>query len=172
VIESRAKVTPMTLLARICAIVSLSLVVSHPLAGATKYEVATLKGIKALNVLVEDLPDGAKTLGLTREMIQTDVELKVRLAGIRAVPGEERPGLPGSPALYINIIVSDNSQAAHIEVSLEQSVSLERNGQAVVAATTWSTGILVTNPTAQGLRNYTKDHVDQFVNDWLSVNPK
>jgi hypothetical protein len=142
------------------------------LAGGDKYEVATLKGIKALNVLVEDLPDGAKTLGLTKEMIQTDVELKVRLAGIRAVSSEERAKLPGSPALYVNIIVSDDSRAAHIEVVLEQNVSLERNGQSVLAATTWSTGILVTNPTAQGLRNFTKDHVDQFVNDWLSVNPK
>jgi hypothetical protein len=163
----------MTLLARICAIASLSLVVSHPLlAGNNKYEVATLKGIKALNVLVEDLPDSAKTLGLTREMIQTDVELKVRLAGIRTVPDEERAKLPGSPALDVNIIVSDDSQAAHVEITLEQSVSLERNGQTLVAATTWSTGVLVTNPTVEGLRNFTKDHVDQFVNDWLSVNPK
>jgi hypothetical protein len=163
----------MRLLARTCAIATLSLVVSHPLlAGGNKYEVATLKGIKALNVLVEDLPDGARTLGLTREMIQTDVELKVRLAGILVVSDEERAKLPGSPALYVNIIVSDNSRAAHVEISLEQSVSLERNGQSVVAATTWSTGVLETNPTAQGLRNSTKDHVDQFVNDWLSVNPK
>jgi hypothetical protein len=45
----------------------------------------TLKGIGAVAVLVEYLPTGAKTLGLTEETIQTDVELKLRLAGMRVV---------------------------------------------------------------------------------------
>ena len=31
---------------------------------------------------------------------------------------------------------------------------------------------VVGNPTAQIIRNQIKDHVDMFLNDWLSVNPK
>ena len=45
----------------------------------------TLAGITAVKVVIEDLPSDALNLGLIRESIQTDVELKLRLAGMRIV---------------------------------------------------------------------------------------
>lgn len=95
----------------------------------------TLTEISALYVLVESLTDGAKGLGLTEEAIQTDVELKLRLAGIRIMTKEEFLK-SSSPYLYINV------------------------------------GGVMVNPTYQTIRSSVKDKVDNFLNDWLSVNPK
>lgn len=133
---------------------------------------ATLKGISALSVLIQPLPDGAKTLGLTKEAIQTDVELKLRLAGIRIVTMEEALYLPGDPYLYVNVNVTADTKAANIDVELCQDAVLARNAQLAHGVTTWNIAGVVQKPDAQYIRDRTKDFVDSFLNAWLSVNPK
>ena len=135
----------------------------------------TLKGMSAVEVLVESLPDGAKVLGLTEESIQTDVELKLRLAGMRVLKPEEWTKTPGFPYLYVEVSVlaaKDGSTACYIAVELHQNALLERNGQFVAGATTWDTSFIGLNQDAQDIRNKVKDHIDKFLNAWLSVNPK
>jgi len=100
-------------------------------AQGNEFSNATLKGISAISVLVEDLPDGAKVLGLTKESIQTDVELKLRLAGMTVVTLEESNSLPGRPYLYVFVNVTARPGAARIDVSLHQDARLERDGQRV-----------------------------------------
>jgi hypothetical protein len=123
-------------------------------------------------VAVEPLPDGAKLLRLTAENIQTDVELTLRLAGIRPVTKEERLKIPASPYIYVKVIVSSDAKAASVEVELNQNALLERNGDFAPGVTTWEMGGLITNPSARFARNGLKDLFDQFLNAWLSVNPK
>jgi hypothetical protein len=148
--------------------------VGSPSMGAQVADVATptLKGISALNVRIADLSEDAKVLGLTKDAIQTDVELKLRLAGMRVVTMEEDFNLPGTPFLYINVNLTDTTKAGHIEVELRQNAQLERNGQLALAVTTWRTGGIFANTTAQHIRDSIKDSVDEFLNAWLSVNPK
>lgn len=131
-----------------------------------------LKGITAVAVVVEDLPDGAKVLGLTKDTIRTDVELKLRLAGMRVVTQGEGIVLPGSPSVYVQVTVTNPALAANIDLELNQDVLLQRNGQLAPFAVTWRTNSVLANPTLQSIRNDIKDCVDQFLNDWLSVNPK
>jgi hypothetical protein len=125
-----------------------------------------------MSVEVEDLSDGAKALGLSAETIQTDVELKLRLAGIRVVTAEEDLKVPGMPTLYVNPQVLSNSKAMSISIALDQNVVLDRNGQRQVGIKTWEVGAVGVNPSAEGIRSEIKDLVDQFLNAWLSVNPK
>jgi hypothetical protein len=132
---------------------------------------ATLKGIKAVLVLVEDLPDGAKMLGLTTESIQTDVELKLRLAGMRVVTRNEWLPIAGNPYLYVRVNVTKGAQAGSVEVDLNQDVLLKRNGAEASGVPTWTVGQTLANPDAQFVREQTKDLVDRFLNAWLSVNP-
>lgn len=132
---------------------------------------ATLKGIMAVRVLVEDLDDDATKTGLTKEAIQTDVELKLRLAGMRVVAQDEDLTLPGAPYLYVAVNVLP-LQAACITVALHQSVLLQRNGEFTAGVATWDLTGVMSNPNAQSIRNAIKDYVDRFLNAWLSVNPK
>jgi hypothetical protein len=134
--------------------------------------VRSLKGISAVSVLVEDLPNGAKVLGLTKEMIQTDIELKLRLAGMRVVTDAEGLKIPGSPTFYVVVNLTDDASAACIGVELDQSAQLLRDGQFAPSVDTWSKGIVMSHPTAQTIRDNSKDLVDMFLNAWLSVNPK
>jgi hypothetical protein len=131
--------------------------------------VNTLKGIDGVQVLVEDLSDSAKALGLEKETIQTDVELKLRLAGMRVLSDEEDNNTPGMPYLYVNVRVVRS--AAAVGVELRQSVRLARNGEPALGAT-WSAGGVGTNLTAESIRGHVKDYVEAFLNAWLSVNPR
>jgi hypothetical protein len=137
-----------------------------------KYSNPTLEGITAISVTIEALPDVAKEIGLTREAIQTDVELKLRLAGMRVVTREEVSKLPGAPHLYVQANLTGNADAADIEFEARQNVLLERNGKPAISAVTWRTSVLLSHPSLQEIRTYIKDGVDEFLNAWLSVNPK
>jgi len=141
-------------------------------AQGDKISTASLKGITAVSVVVEGLPEGAKVLGLTEETIQTDVELKLRLAGMQVVAPKEGIKLLGGPFVYVRVGIADNHNAACIDVFLAQNAVLERNNQSAPGVITWFAGTLVTGPTAQGIRDRIKDSVDEFLNAWLSVNPK
>jgi len=138
----------------------------------SKHSIASLKSISTLFVVVEQLPDGAKVLSLTAETIQTDVELKLRLAGLRVVTPEAGVKLPGSPYVYVELNLTDNAQAASVAIELRQNARLEPNGQFVLGVTTWNVGDIIWKPTAQGIRDNIKDGVDLFLNAWSSVNPK
>jgi hypothetical protein len=160
-------------LATMCLAMMLLVGISSPAARAqTKYENDTLKGINALFVIVENLSSGATELGLTKEVLQTDVELKLRLAGISVVTQEAGVKLPGTPYLWVQVTVTEGAHAANIAVAVRQDVRLERNDGLAFGASTWDVNLTVASPTAQGIRDYNKDIVDQFLNAWLSVNPK
>jgi hypothetical protein len=75
------------------------IVLTSPSVQAQNPDAAILRGISAVGVLIEGLPDGAKVLGLSEDMIKTDVELKLRLAGMRVTTMEDALNLPGSPYL-------------------------------------------------------------------------
>jgi hypothetical protein len=161
-------------LATVCLMTVFSIRISPPSVSAQDSERTrrSLKDISALQVLVEDLPDGAKLLGLTGGSIQTDVELKLRLAGMRVVTSEEVFKIPGMPMLYVHVAVSKNGKASFTAVELQQNVLLERNSQSQVGVTTWDVSGIGLNLDAQDIRDQIKDYVDKFLNAWLSVNPK
>jgi len=160
-------------LATICFVMMFLVGISSPAVRADDSAAsrATLQGITAVAVVVESLDDDAKKIGLTEEAIRTDVELKLRLAGMRIVTQDDLLTLPGAPYLYVSVTVLP-PEAGCISVELNQSAVLRRNGESAFGVTTWSVGSVRVNPSAQGIRNAIKDEVDTFLNAWLSVNPK
>lgn len=161
-------------LATICLVTIFLIGFASPFVHAQDADIntANLKGVKTVYVLIEDLPDSTKTLGLSEDAIQTDVELKLRLAGIAVATQEETVDLPGRPFLYVEVNATDPIGAASINVSLIQDTVLARNGQMAPALVTWQTGTLLANPTAQLIRDQIKNRLDTFVDAWLSVNPQ
>jgi hypothetical protein len=161
-------------LVTICLLTGLSMAVFSPSIQAQDSSpfASTLKDISAVFVVVEKLPDGAKILGLTKETIQTDVELKLLLAGMGVTTLEEGKKLPGRPFVFVNVNMTNNAKAANITVELDQDALLARNGKPAPSLQTWSTVVLLTNADAQAIRDAVKDLVDKFLNAWLSVNPQ
>jgi hypothetical protein len=132
-------------------------------------DAASLKGINGIQVVVEEPDDSGKALGLSRDAIQGDVELKLRSAGVRVVSGRDNFGSPGSPFLHVDVMAIDRTTVASIELC--QNVHLMRNREFSVG-TTWSRRMMETNATAETTRNLIKDEVDFFLKDLLSVNSR
>jgi len=135
----------------------------------------SLKGLKGIYVLVEELKPEVERAGLTEEAIQTDVELKLRLAGIPVL--EDLANLASPYYLYVAVStnhMSDGIWPFHISVELVQKVLLDRDRSTISYSSTWSTGSTgrVGKAKVRTVRDSIKDLVDRFINAYLSVNPK
>lgn len=142
-------------------------------------EKETLRGIKCVWVGIEPLPANIKELGLTEDIFQTDIELKLRLAGIKILSREERLKTLGMPHLYLNINTANTPPdvifAWNVSLNLMQEVYLCTKINTSAHATTWTkfyTGYAGKDILEEQLRKKTKDLVDIFLNDYLAVNPK
>jgi hypothetical protein len=134
----------------------------------------SLRGVKTFDVVVEDLPN---VPGLTRDDLQTDVELRCRQAGIK---------LEDSPAAYLHVILtfqelhyadgrSANSYAVAITVEFNQQVLLQRDPTIHVMAPTWSkrsVATMATRDLRSWCRESVRDKVDKFLNAFLEQNPR
>jgi hypothetical protein len=137
----------------------------------TKRDRETLKGLKAIAVVVEDLKPEAERDGITQSQLQTDVELRLRQLGV-LVDTESLEYLYVHVRAIKTTGVSGYAYSALAEV--RQPVMVARTGQGVFAAT-WSQELLATTPltrASQSVREDVRDLVDSFINAYLSVNPK
>jgi hypothetical protein len=168
--------------------------------GDESNSVQSLRGWRDFDVIVEKLNPDIQLDGLATEQLRTDVELKLRLAGVHVLN-------PLGPYLYVNATTlkneRQNSYTYYVSVEFHQPVI--RSGDALVDllgpkwdapgerppvskesvlklafgknsmfATTWSSGTIgwVPSGSVQHIRNTVKDTVDLFLNDWLKVNQK
>jgi len=135
---------------------------------------ATLNGLPGVYVVVEKFKEAKKQAGFDESTFQTDVELKLRMAGIKVLSEQEFRVSPVRPWLYlmVNAAHSQPDELACFSLLLEmnQRVHLASNG-ALTTGVTWSTGSLGRGDLSD-VRTAVKDRVDAFINAWLSVNPK
>jgi hypothetical protein len=106
----------------------------------------------------------------TAEQIRTDIELKLRLAGIKVDPKSYQ-------YLHVTFVILQKENGPYafgLYVSFNQLVSLVRNPGIFAVGKTWSVGGIATGSGSPGdhCRGMVRDYVDQFVNAYLSVNPK
>jgi hypothetical protein len=133
----------------------------------------SLKGITNVAVTVEDLPAELQKAGLTKSQIQTDIEVKLRLAGIGT----------SSEASTLFAVEIQSMKPGDLPfrfcilwVGIEQPARLTRDPNNVAMGITWHalSWALYGEKDANTpvLRNGIRDLVDRFVNDYLTVNPK
>ena len=164
----------MTCLSRLAMV--LLVAASAATASDNENDRRSLKGLKALNVAVEDLKPEVEQGGLNKTSIQSDVELKLRQAGIAVLTKAEMRATPGAPYLYINVSTHSGSlYSVSITVELCQAVRLDRDPSLWLPdATTWSVmGVgVVGQDKLPELRDGIKHYIDQFISAYLSVNPR
>jgi hypothetical protein len=139
----------------------------------TRPTIAALPGVR---VLVESFGRAQEDAGFDRQQFQTDVEVKLRLTGIKVLTKEEAFEAKGSPCLYVTISPLHRQlgsvDAYSIRVEVLQNVTLDRipqiSGQ---RASTWSTGS-VGRGNLSDIREAVRDHTDRFINAWLAVNSR
>jgi hypothetical protein len=145
-------------------------------ASAQFRAVQTLKGIEQVCVSVEDFTSEALAAGVDSAAVQTQVELRLREAGIRVVKCESTRALP---TVYVNINVGPSRGVPGVwyiaySLALIQAVALPRLDIST-RAITWQTGGAGTfgaSRLTSTMREATEHLLDDFANDWLSVNPR
>ena len=76
-----------------------------------------LKGLKSVTVFVEELDEDIENQGLRISTFRTDVELKLRMAGIKVLRIEEWSKEPSNPSLYVNVSCFKNETIGIIELA-------------------------------------------------------
>jgi hypothetical protein len=125
--------------------------------------------------VVIDLDPIAKDYGITEDLIRTDVELKLRLAGIKVESVEQMASsLNPYLALSVNMMKSSCGSAYMINIDFKQATTLARNPLMASIASTWSYSYFGTlgKEVQQPLREFYKIVLDKFLNAYLEANPK
>ena len=159
-------------LARFLSLVLLLAVMVPARALDTDATRQTLKGIKTVLVDVRGVHEEAIRYGITKSSIQTDVELKLRRAGIKV---SADAGMILSLRVELIKVYPGDAWIYDIELEFYQRVQLERDPEVRATVPTWSSagdlGVVTASQT-QLLRDAIKDQIDVFLNAYLSANPK
>jgi len=144
--------------------------------------VASLYGVEGVYVLVENLHEDAKILGLSEDIVKTKVKLTLRSRGVRVLSEKEYLLSPDGPCLYVNINVNKafmdpKSTLCAVGISVEfcQTVDLIRwPPLPVFGAPTWRTwGLRIASPQTVGeLYDATESSINLFIDAYLMANPK
>ena len=132
---------------------------------------ATLKGIKALHVLVAPLKPDISEGDFTSAQLQTDVEARLKQA---AIPAEPRSG----EFLYVAVttVKLDRGVYAYsIDVDFYQSVTLPRAPTLSALAATWGVGSrvgVIDRTRFREVRAEVVGFVDQFISAYREQNPR
>jgi len=137
-----------------------------------------LRGIKSIGVVIKGLSRKVTKLGITRDKLRTDVELKLRMAGINVVTREELHTNPEMPFLEVTIILgySKPTFVYAVLVGLYERVRLERDPKIISYAMPWWRIIKQEHIGEGGMERSVRDTlkylIDEFTKDYLAVNPK
>jgi hypothetical protein len=155
----------------VLSVVSISLGIAQEFVRERK---ETLRGIDAMRISVERLEPDAKKDGLTEDKIKADVELKFRLAGITILTETSLAG----PFFDVFVATTYDKESKGfiytIDVGFFQEVMLKRNSNVSLLSPTWyirKHGYIDEKSLERKIRDSVKDFVDQFLIDYLSVNP-
>ena len=164
----------------LAAVSLLSVAAVSLLAGQDdEYSRKTLVGLGGVYVLVEEVGDSALRDGLSKQQLRTDVELRLREAGILVLTEEQTLAKESGAYLYVYIHAVNSSKgfyAVHVRVELKQRVKLIRNSSIIAVAPTWSaapiTGMVGSAYLSSSMRDKVRDMTDQFINTYLAANPR
>lgn len=109
------------------------------------------------------------------KQIQADIELKLRSAGIKVLTKKECILESGFPQIIVSIGILEPWERQYIYsiiLSFSQVVLLERDRNIVAFGDTWSRSGLGSTNNLDRILKMNKDLADEFINDYLSVNPK
>ena len=128
-------------------------------------------------VFIEDIDSDVEKYGLSKNLLQKEVESRLRHADIPVLTANEAFNMPGRPYLYLNLTTHDTGVELYsysIRIELNQDVSMIRDSSIKASATTWIANV-VGIVGAQNLPAVTEDVTqltNQFVRDYLAANEK
>jgi hypothetical protein len=152
---------------------------SSALAGEVPW--ASLRGLKGVGVVVEELTPDAKRGGLDEEQLRMGVEWRLRQVGIIVLSGSDLRRVPDAPHLSISVAALQGKGRLALlfvysaKVELKQSVTLVRDDSLNLSTATWAlsgVSMIGSSRFRAGVHERVVSYVDRFIGDYLAVNPK
>jgi hypothetical protein len=138
-------------------------------------QLEVLCALRGAAVVVEDLNPEIDADGSKKAMLQTDLESKLRMVGVRILSDEENHSRLEVPYFYLQVDAFEpkpNHYVYTIRLTLIERVSLSRTDVKVWAGTYDLPIVIGTASNWQEIRSTSKDQINRFVNDYLSANPE
>ena len=132
-----------------------------------------LRGLDKVHVAVERLKAELEQDGLFTGTLQNDMELKLALAGIKALSEEECQAIPCLPDLYLYVDAFKHAKGYiyRVQLSLREPVMILRKRMRVTATTYRMHDELGVTEHLSEVREEVREILDKFIEDWQSVNP-
>ena len=148
--------------------VGCSIKTSEPYQNNYEKSSAKMNGIKAVAVFVELAKPPGASQEMSRNQLQTDVETKIRQAGVNVVSQKTTSALPDVPLIYVDIKIAkiDKMYAYNVDI-LCMNASQGRTMPAKLANCNLGTSGLVAEIVQ--VRGKVADLVNLFIKDYLSV---
>jgi hypothetical protein len=165
---------------RLPTLAVLSLVLALPLRGGDdELSRKSLRGLPGVLVTVDDLEQSTVANCRPPDAVQlrTDVELKLRKAGIAIFSEDQFAKAPGKPGMSVRVVCGASEQEAYglVELSVTQEVALTRDQSVHLYLVTWSVSGGLGKAKLEGLertiRDKLGDQVDKFLNAYMAANP-
>jgi hypothetical protein len=143
----------------------------------TQSERLAMAGLPGVRVVVADLNQDFKSIGLTRELIQSKVELQLRRLGVRVLSKDEWLRSERGPYLHISITGGQMREQQVFYFSADASLSqvVRTVGtDVVIGGITWEdggAGYAGQNVCKKAVLEYIDDKVGMFANEFLAANP-
>ena len=159
---------------------SIALGASPPPATERAHEVderQSLRGLNGVEVLVEPFDSDIEQLGLSTDKIQQDIRQRLEKAGVKVLTERERLATPTAAVLIVRVDTLHDRIGRYFystDLLLAQRVKLETHDAPEVTAVTWKKlGVVSTiaDDNLKHLEDQVLRKVDQFIKDYLAVNP-
>lgn len=142
------------------------------------WSIDSLRGLRALDVIVEPLPVDAEKDGLRRPTLQADIELRLRRAGITIVNDRTVPW-PEAAVMRLRMdgLKRELDQGSFTEYKLTlevlQGVALIRDPAVRSVDAQWqrtTEGVQLSTMLVQSVRDGLRELIEHFVDDYLAAN--
>jgi hypothetical protein len=138
----------------------------------------SLKGLSGVEVFVEPLDSDIEQLGLSTDKVHQDIRQRLQKAGVKVLTDHERLASPTAATLIVRVDTLHDRIGRYFystDLLLTQRVKLETQGGPEVSAVTWKKlGVVSTiaDDNVKHLEDQVLRKVDQFIKDYLAVNPE
>jgi len=147
---------------------------NHAQAHFSAADLDLLRGVDGFRLAADRIKPEIERDGLFRSTLLTDMELRLRMAGIKVLSEEEAENKPDAPCLYLYVdaLKCSLGYAYRIRLSLMEPVKLMRNNLKVTATILRIPDELGITGQLSEVRDAVGDFVEEFIKAWKVANSK